>query len=1365
MNPKEQQTHLDSGPQTWTPKPSAKDLDSALTNPTDEYLKLVKPIGNLSQLANQFYADLETGLDDEHTKFLTVYHLEWGDNQRSEQEWVALFGNTDQQTKFLESEQEHLAADGDEHMLSLSYIETIASSIRRNTVTVLQWGTWAGKTVGMALAAQLAWYQAHINVPKKKIAQWVARYIHEDHQEQRFGSTPKQAPYGENVGHIVRGEHKANESTDVVYMTDGIGIQAVANMINEGQLEWKLIVLDEFHERNQNMDILLMMLMEAIEQWHNFKLVIMSATINTNALIQYTNKSFSELPDEDQLDKRIGLIRLPAKRNHEVHILNGPERDELTTMTTLLKENLKLTKQNKDQPGEFLIFREGKKAIERTEDDIERELKRTGLLDKVEIVPMHGGMSKEQLDKSNTKNTKPRIYISTNMVGSGVTFDNLLWVSTNGRVKRMIVKNDVEQLTEVQLTQDEILQYFGRWGRTREGFAYIPNISPGYEFSLGQYDKFAKPEMQRLKPSSTLFTLYTMGLGDKAHKLIDPPTPEDIEAGIKELQLLWLLKTNKEVSKLWRLVKRLGIDYRNAISLIHGNEIGVLFDTIILLACQQVGLRPKRHKNGNEMQFPDEFISDKWEALTRYNVFKSIMIRTDQLNKSRGKTNRALHFARKDLKKAKNKRPVDTGEIHRLQKKVNKLLKDKQADKHLIRTILDDYNISYHQYGRVRSVIGSMIKSFKDANISLASQIEQTADHQTVERKLTEVLLKGNIDRVRKNTHWYRSISWKSWEIAPWEPLKKDWPERIIWNLNTYKGRKGYMHQGIINATQIYPQDIERNASRHITSEYKTPTRDSESQSVTRELEKKFFGLVTSSTNETAPSSPEGVKIFCRQLLNQHRLDLEASPLYQWYVDLVKHNDNIVEQAREFAIRSNGLTKKISEQDLIDHYAKHLTPHNIQSLQAFVERINTNSFQQLYLDDISKLIPEYDQTIKTYPDHVTLNHTPVQVIYEKARPSLYIARLHIDYDDRHKFTQESAKQLFPNKTVKWHVDKFPPSTSTISQNVDNIDDFNESILHKALQEKVRKFNEQYIPTLIPLAEHDGDFDIETRIIDLSSNTAIYIWYQYNERDEEFETKIYTTLEQAQEKTNKAKYYYDKYQADLREQQEVAEHLPDLQQRYQNLQQRTQDDTSWQRSNYEFAINWSLQELEQYLSTENLSLDTVESVRTLIDTIDTNLIFAKCSLIYQKIKDVFEQTPNAQQTGVYLDNQQERTKLEEFFDYNNTKRYDDDHHLYDTTYEDAQTMYTNLTRIEQSLPLIAQQIQQLEQSKTERYKQLQTQFELLTQKVDEHSVLILQDHDLIYQRKNLFTSAWRRSAHNTYTRIRRTRSARHAQTTW
>ena len=104
---------------------------------------------------------------------------------------------------------------------------------------------------------------------------------------------------GEEIGYNVRFEEKRSKKTKVVFATDGMAIREL--MIGSN---YDLFILDEAHERSINTDVLMSVLklkLKKQEKGRQFKLIIMSATIesskfmrffNTDALINIEGRSY-----------------------------------------------------------------------------------------------------------------------------------------------------------------------------------------------------------------------------------------------------------------------------------------------------------------------------------------------------------------------------------------------------------------------------------------------------------------------------------------------------------------------------------------------------------------------------------------------------------------------------------------------------------------------------------------------------------------------------------------------------------------------------------------------------------------------------------------------------------------------------------------------------------------------------------------------------------------------------------------------------------------------------------------------------------------------------------------------------------------
>ena len=98
----------------------------------------------------------------------------------------------------------------------------------------------------------------------------------------------------------------------ILYATDGT---IVNKLLNDPKLsEYKCIIIDEAHERKVQIDFLLYLLRNTLSLREDFKLVIMSATINQEIFKSYFDKySFS-------------IMDISSKSNYEVESILRPNR-------------------------------------------------------------------------------------------------------------------------------------------------------------------------------------------------------------------------------------------------------------------------------------------------------------------------------------------------------------------------------------------------------------------------------------------------------------------------------------------------------------------------------------------------------------------------------------------------------------------------------------------------------------------------------------------------------------------------------------------------------------------------------------------------------------------------------------------------------------------------------------------------------------------------------------------------------------------------------------------------------------------------------------------------------------------------------
>jgi HrpA-like RNA helicase len=113
------------------------------------------------------------------------------------------------------------------------------------------------------------------------------------HQEQCL---PNEA-VGGMIGYQVRLEAAMSAATQLQFVTPGILLRKLQG--SSTLSEFTHIILDEVHERDKYTEFLLIALRDLLPRRPDLRLILMSATIQTDTLIQYFSASGMEVPEKD----------------------------------------------------------------------------------------------------------------------------------------------------------------------------------------------------------------------------------------------------------------------------------------------------------------------------------------------------------------------------------------------------------------------------------------------------------------------------------------------------------------------------------------------------------------------------------------------------------------------------------------------------------------------------------------------------------------------------------------------------------------------------------------------------------------------------------------------------------------------------------------------------------------------------------------------------------------------------------------------------------------------------------------------------------------------------------------------------------
>lgn len=345
---------------------------------------------------------------------------------------------------------------------------------------------------------------------------------------------------GQTVGYRIHLDKKISEKTRFEVATEAI----LVRMLQEDNIleNYNLIVLDEFHERSINLDMALAFLKEAMLLRDDLKVVIMSATIETQKLQEYLS------PDSNS-PEQVPVIQIPG-RQYEVEIKYEAEKK---------LENVIIQEFKQTRTGNILVFLPGIKEINQTKQsllEIDSDLNS-------QIFILHSSIQMEEqkhiISDNNPQNRK--IILSSAIAETSLTVPNITCVIDSGlcRINRMNVSSGMENLCTEKVSEFSAKQRSGRAGRVQNGRC----IRLWNKNDVLQ--KQTSPEILRADLTQLVLECYDRGIKkNNGIDWLDKPSEHPWNTSVTLLQQLEMINTNGTISELGKAALKLGMHPRLA---------------------------------------------------------------------------------------------------------------------------------------------------------------------------------------------------------------------------------------------------------------------------------------------------------------------------------------------------------------------------------------------------------------------------------------------------------------------------------------------------------------------------------------------------------------------------------------------------------------------------------------------------------------------------------------------------------------------------------------------------------------------------------------------------------------------------------
>ncbi|XP_011312434.1 probable ATP-dependent RNA helicase spindle-E [Fopius arisanus] len=495
------------------------------------------------------------------------------------------------------------------HLPIGAFQEKIVSMIETNPVTIIQGPTGCGKTTQVPQFILESCYKnnRHCNIvvtqPRRIAAMSIAKRVSEE----------REWPCGSLVGFKIGLVQNTNEDTRLTYCTTGVLLQ---RLVHEKHMnDFTHVIIDEIHERDQDMDFLLLIVRKFLRSnSRGVRVVLMSATFNVEKFSRYFtfyagNKKV-QAPIIDVTKRNLFLVRefflddiqgmgtIPVVKAHEPEASKAMLEFAARVMQVMDRIDQELDRFGSSKAGDrptTLVFLPGIHEIEELFNILTSPAKES---DKWDVVVLHSSITHEE--QSRIFEAPPpgyrRIILSTNIAESSLTVPNVKYV-IDFCLTKQLVKDTTTNFHSLELTwasKANCQQRAGRTGRVMDGRVYrlVPKLF--YQQILPDENP---PEIARA-PLENIFLRAKMLNMDKPKALLalslDPPDLTNITSTVLNLKETGALLDSGddphdgEITDMGRVMGQMPLDIRISKLIVLGHVFSVLRETIIIGASMSV---------------------------------------------------------------------------------------------------------------------------------------------------------------------------------------------------------------------------------------------------------------------------------------------------------------------------------------------------------------------------------------------------------------------------------------------------------------------------------------------------------------------------------------------------------------------------------------------------------------------------------------------------------------------------------------------------------------------------------------------------------------------------------------------------------
>ncbi|MDM8525765.1 ATP-dependent RNA helicase HrpA [Desulfococcaceae bacterium HSG8] len=453
--------------------------------------------------------------------------------------------------------------------------DEIIRAISKNRVVIISGETGSGKTTQIPKFCLAAGRGTDGKIgctqPRRIAATTVANRIAEELGEE----------IGQSAGYKIRFADRLSENTYIKIMTDGI---LLAEAQGDPYLnEYDTIIVDEAHERSLNIDFVLGILKKLLRKRKDLKLVITSATIDTEKF----SKAFDNAP----------IIKVSG-RMYPVEVRYSPSGDDEQSYTETAVNTVYGLCRERGR-GDILVFMPTEQDIRETCEMLDGKFKENKTGPDANILPLYARLSGAEQSKVFSNIPGRKVIVSTNVAETSVTIPGIRYVVDTGfaRISQYQPGSRTTALPIVPISKSSADQRKGRCGRMENGVCV--RLFPEEDFDARQL--FTPPEILRSNLAEVILRMIALNLGDISDfPFIDMPALKNIKDGFDLLLELGAILPKENIpsrkksesrfilTEKGRLMAKMPIDPRLSRMLIEAKEEGCLGEMTVIASALSI---------------------------------------------------------------------------------------------------------------------------------------------------------------------------------------------------------------------------------------------------------------------------------------------------------------------------------------------------------------------------------------------------------------------------------------------------------------------------------------------------------------------------------------------------------------------------------------------------------------------------------------------------------------------------------------------------------------------------------------------------------------------------------------------------------